>query len=32
VEMHHGTVKALAAAGAHFRVILPKMPDASALT
>ena len=30
VEMHHGTVKALAAAGAHFRVILPKVPPASA--
>lgn len=24
VEMHHGTVKALAGQGAHFRVILPK--------
>ena len=28
VEMHHGSVKALAAAGAHFRVILPKVPTA----
>ncbi len=26
VEMHQGTVKAIAAAGAHFRVILPKVP------
>lgn len=25
VEMHHGSVKALAAAGAHFRVVLPKL-------
>ena len=24
VELHHGSVKAIAAAGAHFRVILPK--------
>jgi two-component system sensor histidine kinase GlrK len=30
VEMHHGSVKALAAVGAHFRVILPKMPNPSA--
>ena len=30
VEMHHGSVKALAAAGAHFRVILPKLPHESA--
>ena len=26
VEMHQGTVKAIAAAGAHIRVILPKLP------
>ncbi len=32
VEMHHGTVKALAAAGAHFRVVLPKVSHASAAT
>ncbi|MEO8100924.1 MAG: ATP-binding protein [Betaproteobacteria bacterium] len=32
VEMHHGSVKALAAAGAHFRVILPKVPGTSAAT
>jgi len=30
VEMHHGSVKALAAAGAHFRVTLPKVPRESA--
>lgn len=30
VEMHHGSVKALAAAGAHFRVILPKVSQVSA--
>jgi two-component system sensor histidine kinase GlrK len=29
VEMHHGTVKAIAAAGAHIRVILPKVPAAA---
>jgi two-component system, NtrC family, sensor histidine kinase GlrK len=29
VEMHHGTVKALGAAGAHFRVVLPKVPHAT---
>jgi two-component system sensor histidine kinase GlrK len=28
VEMHHGSVKALAAPGAHFRVILPKATTA----
>jgi two-component system sensor histidine kinase GlrK len=26
VELHHGSVKAVAAAGAHFRVMLPKSP------
>ena len=26
VELHHGSVKAIAAAGAHFRVMLPKTP------
>ena len=30
VEMHHGSVKALAASGAHFRVILPKVPNSPA--
>ena len=29
VELHQGTVKALAAAGAHFRVILPKLSASS---
>ena len=29
VEMHQGTVKAVAASGAHFRVILPKSPAAT---
>jgi two-component system, NtrC family, sensor histidine kinase GlrK len=29
VEMHQGSVKALAAAGAHFRVVLPKLASAN---
>ena len=29
VELHQGTVKAIAAAGAHFRVILPKLSASS---
>jgi two-component system sensor histidine kinase GlrK len=28
VEMHQGTVSAIGAAGAHFRVVLPKLPSA----